>query len=142
MELQDFLEHVGRGRERLVELPDRLVVARERADEALDLLRGPEELLLVVLQGAGELAEGTVIAVDGSTGEVFVDPTEEKKAQLEAAAAARKAALSASTGPGAPLASRVLARNVRSLPVMSGFCSEPDRANSFSIIDWVRTNHE
>ncbi|MFH9860772.1 phosphoenolpyruvate--protein phosphotransferase [Streptomyces sp. NPDC017202] len=56
---------------------------------------------VVALPGAGELAEGTVIAVDGSTGEIFVDPTEDKKAQLEASAAERKAALSASTGPGA-----------------------------------------
>jgi phosphotransferase system enzyme I (PtsI) len=56
---------------------------------------------VVALPGAGELAEGTMIAVDGSTGEIFVDPSEEKKAQLEAAAAERKAALAASTGPGA-----------------------------------------
>ena len=27
-----------------------------------------------------------------------------------------------------------------SLPVKSGFCSEPDRANSFSMIAWVRMN--
>ena len=26
------------------------------------------------------------------------------------------------------------------LPVMSGFCSEPESANSFSMIFWVRTN--
>jgi phosphotransferase system enzyme I (PtsI) len=56
---------------------------------------------VVALPGAGELAEGTVVAVDGSTGEVFVNPSDEKKEQLESAAAARKAALSASTGPGA-----------------------------------------
>ncbi|MEU9141193.1 phosphoenolpyruvate--protein phosphotransferase [Streptomyces sp. NPDC048404] len=56
---------------------------------------------VVALPGAGELAEGTVIAVDGSTGEVFVEPSAEKKADLEAAAAHRKAALSTSTGPGA-----------------------------------------
>lgn len=56
---------------------------------------------VVALPGAGELAEGTVIAVDGSTGDIFVNPSQEKKAQLEAAAAERKAALSASTGPGA-----------------------------------------
>jgi phosphotransferase system enzyme I (PtsI) len=56
---------------------------------------------VVALPGAGELAEGTMIAVDGSTGEIFVDPSDEKKAQLEAAAAERKAALAASTGPGA-----------------------------------------
>ncbi|MER7186237.1 phosphoenolpyruvate--protein phosphotransferase [Streptomyces hyaluromycini] len=56
---------------------------------------------VVALPGAGELAEGTVIAVDGSTGDIFVNPSAEKKAALEAAAAERKAALSASTGPGA-----------------------------------------
>ncbi|MED7820573.1 phosphoenolpyruvate--protein phosphotransferase [Streptomyces chiangmaiensis] len=55
---------------------------------------------VVALPGAGELAEGTVIAVDGSTGEIFVDPSDERKAQLEAAAAERKAALAAATGPG------------------------------------------
>ncbi|MFF1699911.1 phosphoenolpyruvate--protein phosphotransferase [Streptomyces sp. NPDC058257] len=56
---------------------------------------------IVALPGAGELAEGTVVAVDGSTGEIFVEPTAEKRAQLEASAAERRAALAASTGPGA-----------------------------------------
>lgn len=56
---------------------------------------------VVALPGAGELAEGTVIAVDGSTGEIFVEPSAEKRAEMESAAAARKAALSTSTGPGA-----------------------------------------
>ncbi|GAB2811623.1 phosphoenolpyruvate--protein phosphotransferase [Streptomyces chlorus] len=56
---------------------------------------------VVALPGAGELAEGTLIAVDGSTGEIFVNPSEEKKGQLEAAAAERRAALGTSTGPGA-----------------------------------------
>ncbi|MEU9623738.1 MULTISPECIES: phosphoenolpyruvate--protein phosphotransferase [unclassified Streptomyces] len=56
---------------------------------------------VVALPGAGELAEGTVVAVDGSTGEIFVEPSAEKRAELESAAAARKAVLSASTGPGA-----------------------------------------
>ncbi|MGY3684072.1 phosphoenolpyruvate--protein phosphotransferase [Streptomyces sp. TE33382] len=56
---------------------------------------------VVALPGAGELAEGTVIAVDGSTGEIFVHPTDEKRAEMESAAAARKAALAASSGPGA-----------------------------------------
>ncbi|KOG77524.1 MULTISPECIES: phosphoenolpyruvate--protein phosphotransferase [Streptomyces] len=56
---------------------------------------------VVALPGAGELAEGTVVAVDGSTGEIFVEPTAEKRAEMEGAAAARKAALAASTGPGA-----------------------------------------
>lgn len=56
---------------------------------------------IVALPGAGELAEGTVVAVDGSTGELFVEPSAEKRGQLEASAAERKAALAASTGPGA-----------------------------------------
>ncbi|MEV0219020.1 phosphoenolpyruvate--protein phosphotransferase [Streptomyces sp. NPDC050704] len=56
---------------------------------------------VVALPGAGELAEGTVIAVDGSTGEIFVNPSAEKKTEMETAAAARKAALAGSTGPGA-----------------------------------------
>ncbi|MBT2530522.1 phosphoenolpyruvate--protein phosphotransferase [Streptomyces sp. ISL-99] len=56
---------------------------------------------VVALPGAGELAEGTVVAVDGSTGEIFVEPTADKRAELAAAAAERRAALSASTGPGA-----------------------------------------
>ncbi|WP_327292570.1 phosphoenolpyruvate--protein phosphotransferase [Streptomyces sp. NBC_01198] len=56
---------------------------------------------VVALPGAGELAEGTVIAVDGSTGEVFVEPSAEKQAALNEAAAERKAALAASSGPGA-----------------------------------------
>ncbi|MFF4186158.1 phosphoenolpyruvate--protein phosphotransferase [Streptomyces sp. NPDC001691] len=56
---------------------------------------------IVALPGAGELAEGTLVAVDGSTGEIFVDPSAEKQAELERAAAERKAALSASSGPGA-----------------------------------------
>ncbi|MFE9558129.1 phosphoenolpyruvate--protein phosphotransferase [Streptomyces sp. NPDC006703] len=56
---------------------------------------------IVALPGAGELAEGTLVAVDGSTGEIFVEPSEEKRAELERAAAERKAALSASSGPGA-----------------------------------------
>ncbi|WP_436735944.1 phosphoenolpyruvate--protein phosphotransferase [Streptomyces sp. BBFR102] len=56
---------------------------------------------VVALPGAGELGEGTEIAIDGSSGEVFVDPSAEKRAALEADAAARRAALSASSGPGA-----------------------------------------
>ncbi|MEV0092695.1 phosphoenolpyruvate--protein phosphotransferase [Streptomyces sp. NPDC050738] len=56
---------------------------------------------VVALPGAGELAEGTVIAVDGSTGEIFVEPSAEKRAEMESAAAARKAALAGSSGPGA-----------------------------------------
>jgi phosphotransferase system enzyme I (PtsI) len=56
---------------------------------------------VVALPGATELAEGTVVAVDGSTGEVFVDPGEQRREELTAVAAERKAALAAASGPGA-----------------------------------------
>lgn len=56
---------------------------------------------VVALPGAGELAEGTVVAVDGSTGEVFVEPGPDKRAELEQTAAERRAALAAVSGPGA-----------------------------------------
>src|SRR5690606_14789758 len=55
---------------------------------------------VVALPGAGELAEGAVIAVDGSSGEIFGNPGEEKRAQLEAAAAERRAGRPSATGPG------------------------------------------
>lgn len=56
---------------------------------------------VVALPGAIDLAEGTVVAVDGSTGEVFVEPTEDRRAALEQAAAERRAALAGTSGPGA-----------------------------------------
>ncbi|WP_338675365.1 phosphoenolpyruvate--protein phosphotransferase [Streptomyces sp. SCSIO 30461] len=56
---------------------------------------------VVALTGACELGEGTVIAVDGSTGEVFVEPGADERAELARVAAERKAALGAATGPGA-----------------------------------------
>ncbi|MEV8116391.1 phosphoenolpyruvate--protein phosphotransferase [Streptomyces xiamenensis] len=56
---------------------------------------------VVALPGVGELAEGTVVAVDGSTGEVTVNPSGEQRAALARAAEERRAALAASTGPGA-----------------------------------------
>ena len=49
--------------------------------------------------------------------------------------------LNASTGAGAPLATRAFSTARIDLLVMSGFCSEPERANSFSMIFCVRTNH-
>ncbi|WP_042405672.1 phosphoenolpyruvate--protein phosphotransferase [Streptacidiphilus carbonis] len=55
---------------------------------------------VVAMPGATDMAEGVVVAVDGSTGEVLVRPSEEKQAELRRVAAERKAALSASTGPG------------------------------------------
>ncbi|TDT96093.1 phosphoenolpyruvate--protein phosphotransferase [Streptomyces sp. 846.5] len=55
---------------------------------------------VVAMPGATDMAEGVVVAVDGSTGEVLVEPTAEQQAELRRIAAERKAALSASTGPG------------------------------------------
>ncbi|GHJ39008.1 phosphoenolpyruvate--protein phosphotransferase [Streptomyces sp. TS71-3] len=56
---------------------------------------------VVALARAVELTEGAEVAVDGSTGEIFVDPSARTKEQLRAAEAERAAVLAASTGPGA-----------------------------------------
>lgn len=56
---------------------------------------------VVALPRATELAEGTVVAVDGSTGDVHVNPDKERRAELARAAEERRAALAASSGPGA-----------------------------------------
>jgi phosphotransferase system enzyme I (PtsI) len=56
---------------------------------------------VVALAGATELPEGASVAVDGSTGEVFVEPGAEQRARLEQLAAERQAALGTATGPGA-----------------------------------------
>jgi len=55
---------------------------------------------VVAFPGATRLAEGAVIAVDGSTGEVLLDPSGEQQAELRRIAAERRAALDASSGPG------------------------------------------
>ncbi|MEY9966261.1 phosphotransferase system enzyme I (PtsI) [Streptacidiphilus sp. MAP12-16] len=55
---------------------------------------------VVAMPGATQMAEGVVVAVDGSTGVVLVEPSEEQQAELRRIAAERRAALSASTGPG------------------------------------------
>ena len=47
--------------------------------------------------------------------------------------------MNACTGPGAPALARPSTPRML-LPVRSGFCSEPERANSFSMIFWVSTN--
>jgi phosphoenolpyruvate-protein phosphotransferase (PTS system enzyme I) len=57
---------------------------------------------VVALPGADRLAEGTVVAVDGATGEVSVDPGADRRAVLERAAVRRKAA-PAAAGPGTTL---------------------------------------
>ncbi|NLU73527.1 phosphoenolpyruvate--protein phosphotransferase [Streptomyces sp. HNM0575] len=56
---------------------------------------------VVALAGACDVDEGTVIAVDGSTGTVRVSPSEEEQAALTREAEERKAALDAAKGPGA-----------------------------------------
>ncbi|RKN44803.1 phosphoenolpyruvate--protein phosphotransferase [Streptomyces hoynatensis] len=55
----------------------------------------------VAVPGAGEVPEGTVIAVDGRTGEVVVGPSGEERAALARAAAERHAASPGEAGPGA-----------------------------------------
>jgi phosphotransferase system enzyme I (PtsI) len=56
---------------------------------------------VVALPGAGELPEGTVLAVDGSTGEIVVNPGPLERAALAQAAEERKAATAGALGPGA-----------------------------------------
>ncbi|MFE0464557.1 phosphoenolpyruvate--protein phosphotransferase [Kitasatospora sp. NPDC058965] len=55
---------------------------------------------VVALPGATDLPEGVVVAVDGSSGELLVEPDAQRQAELRALAAERKAALAASSGPG------------------------------------------
>jgi phosphotransferase system enzyme I (PtsI) len=56
---------------------------------------------VVALPGALQVAEGSVVAVDGSTGDVLVEPGARERARLARVAAERRAALAAATGPGA-----------------------------------------
>jgi phosphotransferase system enzyme I (PtsI) len=56
---------------------------------------------VVALPGAGELVEGTVVALDGSAGEVVVGPSAEEQSALRRVAEERQAALAGATGPGA-----------------------------------------
>ncbi|RAG83058.1 phosphoenolpyruvate--protein phosphotransferase [Streptacidiphilus pinicola] len=55
---------------------------------------------VVALADATKTAEGVLVAVDGSTGAVIVDPPQSTQDALRVEAAERKAALAASTGPG------------------------------------------
>ena len=50
--------------------------------------------------------------------------------------------LKASTGAGAPLLVARLTVIRQLFPVRSGFCSEPESANSFLMMLWVRMNQE
>lgn len=56
---------------------------------------------VVALAGACDVAEGTVVAVDGSSGTVRVSPSEAEQARLIGEAEERKAALDGAKGPGA-----------------------------------------
>ncbi|WP_340556205.1 phosphoenolpyruvate--protein phosphotransferase [Streptomyces sp. GSL17-111] len=56
---------------------------------------------VAAVPGAGDLAEGLFVAVDGSAGEVVVNPDEAERAALSRAAAERKAAVEGARGPGA-----------------------------------------
>lgn len=56
---------------------------------------------VVALAGACEVAEGTLVAVDGSTGTVRVSPSEEEQDELRREARKRREALEAAKGPGA-----------------------------------------
>ena len=55
---------------------------------------------VVACPGATGLDEGATVAVDGSTGDVLVDPSEERQVELRRIAAERRAAIAASSGPG------------------------------------------
>ncbi|RAJ56165.1 phosphotransferase system enzyme I (PtsI) [Streptomyces sp. Amel2xB2] len=56
---------------------------------------------VVALAGAREVAEGTVVAVDGGSGTVRVSPSEKEQAALVREADERRAAVDAARGPGA-----------------------------------------
>jgi len=56
---------------------------------------------VVQLPRAVALVAGTVLAVDGSTGEVFVDPDDQTQAELVKRSERRADALGATSGPGA-----------------------------------------
>lgn len=55
---------------------------------------------VVQLPGAVAIAVGTVLAIDGTTGEVFVDPDAATQADLGKRSERRASALGAATGPG------------------------------------------
>ncbi|SDL17895.1 phosphoenolpyruvate--protein phosphotransferase [Tessaracoccus oleiagri] len=55
---------------------------------------------VVRVAGAGDIAEGEVVALDGGTGEVVVAPSEEQRDAFRLRAERRRAALAGSWGPG------------------------------------------
>ncbi|MET7641241.1 phosphoenolpyruvate--protein phosphotransferase [Streptomyces sp. NPDC005438] len=56
---------------------------------------------VVALPGVRGLEEGTIVAVDGSTGEIIVEPDEEERSALRKLAEERRAAAASAVGPGA-----------------------------------------
>ncbi len=56
---------------------------------------------VVALRDAARLEDGTVVVVDGSTGEVLVNPSAEERAERARVASERAAELAAVSGPGA-----------------------------------------
>ncbi|GAB3115025.1 phosphoenolpyruvate--protein phosphotransferase [Streptomyces calidiresistens] len=56
---------------------------------------------VVALRGATDLTEGVVVGVDGSTGEVLVDPGPREREELARVARERREAARSATGPGA-----------------------------------------
>jgi phosphoenolpyruvate-protein phosphotransferase (PTS system enzyme I) len=58
---------------------------------------------VVALPGAKGIEEGTVVAVDGATGEIVLNPSAGERAALAKATREREARLAAASGPGATL---------------------------------------
>ncbi|MBB0246666.1 phosphoenolpyruvate--protein phosphotransferase, partial [Streptomyces alkaliphilus] len=56
---------------------------------------------VVALRGATDLTEGVVVGVDGTTGEVLVDPGPREREELARVARERREAARSTTGPGA-----------------------------------------
>lgn len=50
--------------------------------------------------GADQVAEGTALALDGGSGKVIIEPTDEQVQQLQTRAATRREALASVSGPG------------------------------------------
>ncbi|MGP4111804.1 phosphoenolpyruvate--protein phosphotransferase [Streptomyces sp. 4N509B] len=76
---------------------------------------------VVALPGALRLAEGTVVAVDGSGGEVLVNPSARERASLARRAREREAATRTASGPGAT-------RDGHKVPLMANIGTPADVA--------------
>ncbi len=69
-----------------------------------------------------------------------VHPGHQRRARSRSTTKSSPWSMNACTGLGGPLLSRSLNTWRLLFEVVSGFCSEPDSANSFSMIFRVRTN--